>query len=107
MTSDRPYRVALPTRRRGAASTDAAGTQFDPRVVEVCMRVLGAAETPRADSADATQDVSARASTATAARAGSVVPFGGSSGSAVEARAPSFGRTAPAGARTSPARATR
>jgi diguanylate cyclase (GGDEF)-like protein len=41
MTTDRPYRQALPmeeARRRLAAG---AGTQFDPRVVDVCLRVFG------------------------------------------------------------------
>jgi diguanylate cyclase (GGDEF)-like protein/putative nucleotidyltransferase with HDIG domain len=44
MTTDRPYRKALPVeeaRRRLAA---AAGTQFDPTVVAVCVRVLEAPE---------------------------------------------------------------
>jgi HD-GYP domain-containing protein (c-di-GMP phosphodiesterase class II) len=44
MTTDRPYRKALPVdeaRRRLAA---AAGSQFDPRVVDVCLRVLQAPE---------------------------------------------------------------
>jgi diguanylate cyclase (GGDEF)-like protein len=44
MTTDRPYRDALQVdeaRRRLAA---AAGTQFDPEVVEVCLRVLEAPE---------------------------------------------------------------
>ncbi len=39
MTTDRPYREALPVdeaRRRLAA---AAGTQFDPAIVEVCLRI--------------------------------------------------------------------
>ena len=40
MTTDRPYRGGAPRGRRRSAATSAAGTQFDPVVVEVCLRVL-------------------------------------------------------------------
>ncbi len=40
MTSDRPYRVALPTAEAMRRIADAAGTQFDPRVVEAFLGVL-------------------------------------------------------------------
>ncbi|MGL6279014.1 MAG: diguanylate cyclase [Gaiella sp.] len=48
MTSDRPYRQALPTEEALRRLSDAAGTQFDPDVVAVCLRVL---EAPPADGA--------------------------------------------------------
>lgn len=40
MTSDRPYRDALPTEEALRRLTEASGSQFDPRVIEVCLRVL-------------------------------------------------------------------
>jgi diguanylate cyclase (GGDEF)-like protein len=40
MTTDRPYREALPVEEAFRRMTEAAGTQFDPRVVAVCLRVL-------------------------------------------------------------------
>jgi len=40
MTTDRPYREALPTDEAFRRLSDAAGTQFDPQVVDVCLRVL-------------------------------------------------------------------
>jgi HD-GYP domain-containing protein (c-di-GMP phosphodiesterase class II) len=40
MTTDRPYREALPVEEAFQRLTSAAGTQFDPVVVEVCRRVL-------------------------------------------------------------------
>jgi diguanylate cyclase (GGDEF)-like protein len=40
MTTDRPYREALPVEEAFRRLTEAAGTQFDPRVVAVCLRVL-------------------------------------------------------------------
>ncbi|HET9243310.1 MAG TPA: diguanylate cyclase [Gaiella sp.] len=40
MTTDRPYREALPVEEAFRRLREAAGTQFDPRVVEVCARVL-------------------------------------------------------------------
>jgi diguanylate cyclase (GGDEF)-like protein len=40
MTTDRPYREALPVEEAFRRLAEAAGTQFDPRVVEVCLRVL-------------------------------------------------------------------
>ena len=40
MTTDRPYREALPVEEAFRRLVAAAGTQFDPRVVDVCLRVL-------------------------------------------------------------------
>jgi diguanylate cyclase (GGDEF)-like protein len=40
MTTDRPYRKRLPREEALRRLEEAAGTQFDPRVVEMCMRVL-------------------------------------------------------------------
>ncbi len=40
MTTDRPYRKRLPTEEAMRRLQEAAGTQFDPRVVEACTRVL-------------------------------------------------------------------
>jgi len=40
MTTDRPYRRALSHREAVRRLTEAAGTQFDPHVVEVALRVL-------------------------------------------------------------------
>ena len=40
MTTDRPYREALPIEEAFRRLEEAAGTQFDPRVVAVCLRVL-------------------------------------------------------------------
>ncbi|HWQ23747.1 MAG TPA: diguanylate cyclase [Gaiellaceae bacterium] len=40
MTSDRPYRRALGVETALAELRERAGTQFDPRVVEACLRVL-------------------------------------------------------------------
>jgi diguanylate cyclase (GGDEF)-like protein len=40
MTTDRPYRRRLPAGEALRRLEEAAGTQFDPRVVEVCARVL-------------------------------------------------------------------
>jgi HD-GYP domain-containing protein (c-di-GMP phosphodiesterase class II) len=42
MTSDRPYRDALPTEEALRRLAEASGTQFDPRVIEVCLRVMQA-----------------------------------------------------------------
>jgi diguanylate cyclase (GGDEF)-like protein len=42
MTTDRPYRRALPVEEARRRLLDAAGTQFDSRVVEVCLRILEA-----------------------------------------------------------------
>ncbi len=42
MTTNRPYRQALPAEEARRRLLDAAGTQFDPRVVEICLRVLEA-----------------------------------------------------------------
>jgi len=41
MTTDRPYRKKLPAAEALRRLAEGAGTQFDPRVVEVCRRVLG------------------------------------------------------------------
>jgi diguanylate cyclase (GGDEF)-like protein len=41
MTTDRPYRRKLPEEEALRRLAEGAGTQFDPRVVEVCRRVLG------------------------------------------------------------------
>jgi diguanylate cyclase (GGDEF)-like protein len=40
MTTDRPYREALSVEEAFRRLGEAAGTQFDPRVVEICLRVL-------------------------------------------------------------------
>ncbi len=40
MTTDRPYRKRLPAEEALRRLEEAAGTQFDPAVVEVCLRVL-------------------------------------------------------------------
>ena len=40
MTTDRPYRKALPAEEALRRLREAAGTQFDPQVVDVCLRVL-------------------------------------------------------------------
>jgi diguanylate cyclase (GGDEF)-like protein/putative nucleotidyltransferase with HDIG domain len=44
MTTDRPYRKALPVDEALRRLAAAAGSQFDPRVVDVCLRVLRAPE---------------------------------------------------------------
>ena len=46
MTTDRPYRNALDPREALRRLEEAAGSQFDPRVVEVCLRVLEHAPAP-------------------------------------------------------------
>ena len=48
MTTDRPYREALPVEEAFRRLVNAAGTQFDPGVVEVCLRVLK--QPPRTES---------------------------------------------------------
>ncbi len=40
MTTNRPYRQALPVDEARDRLLEAAGTQFDPRVVEVCLQIL-------------------------------------------------------------------
>jgi HD-GYP domain-containing protein (c-di-GMP phosphodiesterase class II) len=40
MTTDRPYRRALAPEEALRRLEEAAGSQFDPEVVEVCLRVL-------------------------------------------------------------------
>jgi diguanylate cyclase (GGDEF)-like protein len=54
MTTDRPYRKRLPVEEALRRLHEAAGTQFDPRVVEVCALVLasrGAGASPSAHPA--------------------------------------------------------
>jgi diguanylate cyclase (GGDEF)-like protein len=46
MTTDRPYRRALSTEEAFRRLEEAAGSQFDPRVVDVCLRVLESAPSP-------------------------------------------------------------
>jgi diguanylate cyclase (GGDEF)-like protein len=48
MTTDRPYRSALDPREALRRLEEAAGSQFDPRVVAVCLRVLAEAPAPDA-----------------------------------------------------------
>ena len=48
MTTDRPYRNALDPEEALRRLEDAAGSQFDPRVVDVCLRVLANAPAPDA-----------------------------------------------------------
>ena len=43
MTTERPYRLRLPPEEALRQLEAGAGTQFDPRVVEVCLRVLAPA----------------------------------------------------------------
>jgi len=45
MTTDRPYRAALPADEALRRLARAAGSQFDPAVVEVCVRLLEAPPT--------------------------------------------------------------
>jgi diguanylate cyclase (GGDEF)-like protein/putative nucleotidyltransferase with HDIG domain len=47
MTTDRPYRKALPVEEALSRLAAAAGTQFDPAVVDACVRVL---EAPQPDA---------------------------------------------------------
>jgi diguanylate cyclase (GGDEF)-like protein len=42
MTTDRPYRQALAVEEAQRRLIDAAGSQFDPEIVQVCLRVLKA-----------------------------------------------------------------
>jgi diguanylate cyclase (GGDEF)-like protein len=46
MTTDRPYRRALPPEEALRRLAEAAGSQFDPQVVDVCLRVLEAEPPP-------------------------------------------------------------
>jgi len=46
MTTARPYRTALPVEEARRRLREAAGTQFDPTVIETCLRVLDAAAVP-------------------------------------------------------------
>jgi HD-GYP domain-containing protein (c-di-GMP phosphodiesterase class II) len=48
MTTDRPYREALPVDEAFRRLVSAGGTQFDPEVVQVCLRVLK--QPPRTES---------------------------------------------------------
>ena len=52
MTSDRPYRAALPAEEALRRLAEAAGSQFDPRVIEACLRVLERAVADDGASAD-------------------------------------------------------
>jgi HD-GYP domain-containing protein (c-di-GMP phosphodiesterase class II) len=45
MTTDRPYRKALLVDEARRRLREAAGSQFDPRIVEACLRVLDEEET--------------------------------------------------------------
>jgi HD-GYP domain-containing protein (c-di-GMP phosphodiesterase class II) len=45
MTTDRPYRGALPAEEALRRLQEAAGSQFDPAVVDVCLRLLEAPPT--------------------------------------------------------------
>jgi diguanylate cyclase (GGDEF)-like protein len=47
MTTDRPYRRALSAEDARGRLSDAAGSQFDPAVVAVCLRVLEAPTEPQ------------------------------------------------------------
>lgn len=49
MTTDRPYRAALPTADAIEELRVSAGTQFDPRVVSVLIEILAEAPTPGRD----------------------------------------------------------
>ena len=40
MTTDRPYRRALSISEARQRLADGAGSQFDPQIVEACLRVL-------------------------------------------------------------------
>ena len=40
MTTDRPYRERLAVEEAFERLEDASGTQFDPEVVSICLRVL-------------------------------------------------------------------
>ena len=42
MTTTRPYREALPVDEARRRLLEAAGSQFDPAIVDVCLRVLDA-----------------------------------------------------------------
>ena len=42
MTTTRPYREALPVEEARRRLLEAAGAQFDPAIVDVCLRVLEA-----------------------------------------------------------------
>ena len=46
MTTTRPYREALPVEEARRRLLEAAGSQFDPAIVEVCLRVLEAPDEP-------------------------------------------------------------
>ena len=50
MTSDRPYREALPRKAARAELRLHAGSQFDPRVVDALLEVLERREAPTLDS---------------------------------------------------------
>ena len=109
MTTDRPYREALPVGEAFRRLQEAAGTQFDPNVVAVCLHVLtqpppsrGLALSRRGATRAAPAPRRARASgrrtLSRSARARDPQ---------CRPRAPSDGRSGPAAARTSRARARR
>lgn len=56
MTSDRPYRTALPAAMAFGRLRDGAGSQFDPRLVAVFVRVMDHDRGPEAASADAKEE---------------------------------------------------
>jgi HD-GYP domain-containing protein (c-di-GMP phosphodiesterase class II) len=41
MTTDRPYRAALPEAQARAELRRVAGTQLDPRIVEALLAIIG------------------------------------------------------------------
>ncbi len=53
MTTTRPYRRALPVEEARRRLTEAAGTQFDPAIVDVCLRLFQAPEPDEAGDTDA------------------------------------------------------
>jgi HD-GYP domain-containing protein (c-di-GMP phosphodiesterase class II) len=50
MTTTRPYRAALPVEEARRRLVEAAGSQFDPAIVDVCIRVLDAPDEPAAEA---------------------------------------------------------
>jgi HD-GYP domain-containing protein (c-di-GMP phosphodiesterase class II) len=53
MTTTRPYRAALPVEEARRRLVEAAGSQFDPAIVDVCIRVLDAPDEPAAEAGPA------------------------------------------------------
>jgi diguanylate cyclase (GGDEF)-like protein len=56
MTSDRPYRPAMNRREAIVELRDAAGTQFDPRVAQALLEILGDTSPPDACSPSESRD---------------------------------------------------